>query len=68
MNEQMRRWLSTLLSIVMGTVRARPINNVIDEQIPERRIIRLRHGGGTAGASEDGRNFGCFGDRATSCQ
>ena len=68
MDYQTQRRLSTLLSIVIGTVMAYPINNVIDEQIPERRIIRLRHGGGTAGASEDGRNFGCFGDRATSCQ
>ena len=34
MNDQMQRRLSTLLPVVIGTVLARPINNVIDGQIP----------------------------------
>ena len=40
MDYQTQRRLSTLLSIVIGTVLAYPINNVIDEQIPERRGIK----------------------------
>lgn len=40
MDDQTQRRLSTLLSIVMGTVLARPINNVSDEQIHERRGIK----------------------------
>ena len=40
MDYQMQRRLSTLLSIEIGTVLAYPINNVIDEQIPERRGIK----------------------------
>ncbi len=40
MDEQTQRRLLTLLSIVIGTMLSRPINNFIDEQIPERRGIR----------------------------
>ncbi len=40
MDEQTQRRLLTVLSIVIGTILARPINNFIDEQIPERRGIK----------------------------
>ncbi len=40
MDEQSRRPLLTALSIVIGTILARPINNFTDEQIPERKGIR----------------------------
>ncbi len=40
MDEQTQRRLLTLLSIVIGTMLSRPINNFIDEQIPERRGIK----------------------------
>ena len=40
MDEQTQRRLLTILSIVIGTVLSRPINNFIDEQIPERRGIK----------------------------
>ena len=40
MDEQAQRRLLTVLSIVIGMVLSRPINNFIDEQIPERRGIK----------------------------
>ena len=40
MDEQTQRRLLTVLSIVIGMVLSRPINNFIDEQIPERRGIK----------------------------
>jgi hypothetical protein len=32
-DEQMQRWLLTVLAVVVGTLLARSINNFIDEQI-----------------------------------
>jgi hypothetical protein len=39
MDDQTQKRLLTVLSIVIGMILARPINNFIDEQIPERRGI-----------------------------
>jgi|tagenome__1003787_1003787.scaffolds.fasta_scaffold16401992_1 hypothetical protein len=39
MDDQAQKRLMTVLSIVIGMILARPINNFIDEQIPERRGI-----------------------------
>ncbi len=39
MSEQAQRWLLTILAIAIAMGLTRPLNNFIEEQIPERRGI-----------------------------